>query len=108
MSFPRYRYVGTVVRASGGNVRVKFDDETTDAIPREEVEKLASPISDNPEAHYPERFYVGDIVDAKFQDKSRWYRGRIATVNEDGSACDIMYYDSGDVSDLMFLFTAAR
>jgi hypothetical protein len=89
------------------SIRVRFvgDDRTkTFQYPAPYLEKLVSTHNnkignDLPEL-YPEQFSIGDIVDALFQDgkvDGKWYRGRIANVNDEGSVCDVMYYD-GDVS----------
>ena len=67
--------------------------------PDEDIEKLESA-----DCHsYPEKFNVGDSVDCYHQDglrpghEGRWYRGRIASISDDGDRCDVLYID-GDVS----------
>jgi len=81
------------------NIRIRFDEFTLDTFeyPSLDVERLAT--SKESSEHYPEKFIVGDVVDGFFQDGNRgkWYRGRVAVVDEDGGTCNIMYYD-GDVS----------
>ena len=89
------------------SIRVRFvSDDTTKTFryPAPYLEKLVSTHknkNDNDLSElYPEKFFVGDIVDALFQDgkvNGKWYRGRIANVDGEGSVCDVMYYD-GDVS----------
>jgi hypothetical protein len=103
-----HRYLGVVISVkaktitqSSSSIRVQMDDLTvkTFQYPAIYLEKLSTPNNDLSEL-YPEVFYVGDVVDALYQDgkvNGKWYRGRIASVNEDGRACDVMYYD-GDVS----------
>lgn len=103
--FPRHRYFGNVVDVEGGSntqqtckIRVKFDDCTFDTFeyPSPDVERLAT--SENSSEHYPETFIVGDIVDAFFQDRKCYHRGRVTIVDGDGKTCNIIYYDK-DVSD---------
>ena len=98
--FLTHRIFGTVMRvtsAAAGNIRVKFDEVTSVNCALNDLEKLEISMKDSPEQYYPETFRVGDIVDAKFKDGPKWYRGRVANVSENGNACDIMYND-GDVS----------
>ena len=84
------------------NIRIRFDESMQDTFeyPSLDVERLAT--SKESSEHYPEKFIVGDVVDGFFQDgkfREKWYRGRIAFVDEDEGTCNIMYYD-GDVSFL--------
>jgi len=100
-------YFGTVKKVqsipdstSKCNVVVNFEDGSSDTYeyPGEDIEKLSS-AKDSVE-FFPEMFIVGDLVDGFFQDggsKNRWFRGRVASISEDGNTCDILYYD-GDVS----------
>lgn len=84
------------------SIRVRFvGNDTTKTLqyPAPYVEKLLM-TNDLAEALYPETFHVGDVVDALFQDgkiNGKWYRGRIASVDNQGRKCDVLYYD-GDVS----------
>ena len=105
--FPRHRYFGNVVGVKSltntqtCNIRIQFIQGTFDTYeyPSLDVERLAK--SRESSEHYPEKFIVGDVVDGFFQDgkfREKWYRGRIAFVDEDEGTCNIMYYD-GDVSD---------
>jgi len=100
-------YFGTVKKVqsvpdstSKCNVVVNFEDGSSDTYeyPGEDIEKLSS-AKDSVE-FFPETFIVGDLVDGFYQDggsKGRWFRGRVASISEDGNTCDILYYD-GDVS----------
>jgi len=100
-------YFGTVKKVqsvpdstSKCNVVVNFEDGSSDTYeyPGEDIEKLSS-AKDSVE-FFPEVFIVGDLVDGFYQDggsKGRWFRGRVASISEDGNTCDILYYD-GDVS----------
>jgi len=79
--------------ASSCSIRVHYDDGAsgTYSYPCNDIEK----ITNSKESFYPETFCVGDIVDAQFQnEKGRSDRGRIACLNENGNACDILYYDN--------------
>jgi hypothetical protein len=82
-------------------IRVQFLDTTFDTFdyPSSDVKKLDR-TSIESSIIYPEVFAIGDIVDANFQDggeKSKWFRGRVAFVDEEAGTCDVMYYD-GEVS----------
>ncbi len=103
------RYFGTVVGVLDGprddvttyiDVRF-FNDDAIDRLeyPSPDVERLDP--CDYSSYRHPETLYVGDVVDAYFQDgklDGKWFRGRVIFVDEDGGTCDIFYYD-GDVSD---------
>lgn len=100
-------YFGTVLRVKKNKkssskqayeIDVLYADEEKDTLPfpDDDVEK-----ADGHE--YPDSFFVGDSVDCLHQDglrpghEGRWYRGRISSISEDGSSCDVLYID-GDVS----------
>ena len=98
-------YCGDVVNVTRTQqkckIRVQFLDTTFDTFdyPSSDVKKLDR-TSIESSIFYPEVFAIGDIVDAKFQDggeKSKWFRGRVAFVDEEAGTCDVMYYD-GEVS----------
>jgi len=94
-------YIGTVAEVISessssstiSKIRVQYDDHTIENCSPGDLEKLDVSIQDSNERFFPKTFSVGDIVDAKHQDKPKWYRGRIADVSKDGSLCDVMYYD---------------
>jgi hypothetical protein len=98
-------YCGDVVNVTRTQqkckIRVQFLDTTFDTFdyPSSDVKKLDR-TSIESSIIYPEVFAIGDIVDANFQDggeKSKWFRGRVAFVDEEAGTCDVMYYD-GEVS----------
>ena len=97
-----HRFDCTVIDVTTGatgalSLRVLFSDGVIAWIPSSDAKKIETSKEDDEERHYPKSFSVGDLVDAKFQDRQKWYRGRVAQVRDNGT-CDIMYYDSGDVS----------
>jgi hypothetical protein len=84
-------------------IRVQFLDTTFDTFdyPSSDVKKLNT--SKESSEFYPEMFTIGDVVDANFQnggEKSKWFRGRVAFVDEESGICDVMYYD-GEVSQAL-------
>ena len=101
-------YFGTVVRVKKDKkkssskqtyeIDVVYADHEKDTLPfpNDDIEKVD-------DHSYPDSFFVGDSVDAFHQNglrdghEGRWYRGRIASISEDGSCCDVLYID-GDVS----------
>ncbi|KAL7456237.1 hypothetical protein ACHAWC_007759 [Mediolabrus comicus] len=83
-------------------IDVVFANEEKDTLSfpeQDEVEKLASEHSMDSAEYYPEEFLIGDCVDCYYQDgcspghEGRWYRGRISSISEDGSSCDVFYLD---------------
>ena len=92
VTFSARRYVGTVSKSPSGRlICVQFDEgRTTDSVPASDVKRLALSSGDRERRYYPAAFFAGDVVDAKFQDGAKWYRGRIAAVSEDGNTCDII------------------
>lgn len=100
-------YFGTVTRVRKSKkssstqsyeIDVLYADQEKDTLPfpDDDVEKVD-------DHSYPDSFFVGDSVDCFHQDglrpghEGKWYRGRIASISEDGSSCDVLYID-GDVS----------
>ena len=96
--------------AGGFYLRVRFNDGIINWVPSSNAKKVEISKEDDEEQDYPKYFSVGDLVDAKFQDRQKWYRGRVSQVRDNGT-CDIMYYDRGDVRSsaiclkIMKLFT---
>ncbi|KAK1744280.1 hypothetical protein QTG54_004813 [Skeletonema marinoi] len=96
-------YFGTVTRVKKNRkssstrayeIDVLYADQEKDTLPfpDNDVEKV--------DGHeYPDFFFVGDSVDCFHQDglrpghEGRWYRGRIASISEDGNSCDVLYID---------------
>jgi hypothetical protein len=100
-------YFGTVTRVKKGKmssstqayeIDILYADQTKDTLPFPDDDVVK--VDDHT---YPDSFFVGDSVDCFHQDglrpghEGRWYRGRIASMSEDGSRCDVLYID-GDVS----------
>ena len=102
-------YFGTVSRVkkekiSSSTPAYKIDvlyadkSKGTLPFPADDVEKADGHV-------YPDTFFVGDSVDCLHQDghrpghEGKWYRGRISSISDDGSTCDVLYLDQ-DVSSL--------
>ncbi len=97
------RYYGKVVsseRVPGLSppkfkIRVELDDKSLMKFefPHIEVQKVTRTDLDKD----PEKLYIGDFVDCYYQNGGYkgggWFRGRIASISEDGSKCDVAYHD---------------
>lgn len=61
--------------------------------PHSEVQKVTRTDLDKD----PEELHIGDFVDCFYQNggykKGGWWRGRVASISEDRSKCDVAYYD---------------
>lgn len=99
--FGTVRRVKKVKKSSSSQayeIDVLYADKMTDTLPfpDDDLEKADGHV-------YPDSFFVGDSVDCLHQNglrplhEGRWYRGRISSISEDGSTCDVLYIDD-DVS----------
>merc|ERR1712194_544874 len=70
----------TVVKTKPDSICVRFND----GVAKKKTNWIASNTVRTPDKqwYYPDSFSGGDVVDAKFQDKPWWYRGRVAQVRE--------------------------
>jgi len=77
------------------NAKVELDDKSIVKVefPDNEVQKVTRTDLDKD----PEELHIGDFVDCYYQNggykKGGWFRGRVACISEDGSKCDVAYYD---------------
>lgn len=90
---------------------VEYDDKVKDKIkfPDEDVTKLKDigggimcadeGCMDGKGVGYssPKDLCVGDLVDARYKNREKWFRGRVAAVDWLEKICEVAY-DDGDVS----------